>query len=339
VPLFTAPISTDETYQVTQATPEAVYAQIEKDLLAAIAEPHLPHTVPAATEGGRFTKGTAQALLGKVYLYQKKWPDAAQQLAEVNGTPGETSKYGYRLLANFADIFKPDNQFHSESILEIGHTAAAASGWGNTSKVEGLIASTMFGPRSYTGPHYYSTWGGCPVTPELFNALYHDPRFKATIADVDSLVRIGQASYLPGYMNTGHFVQKYAPLQTFKNAGAGAATLNYPQNYIEMRLADTYLMEAEALVEGGGDATRAAALLNAVRARLGLGPVAATLDNIHQERRLELATEGHRWYDLVRTGKAPTVLASMGFVAGKNEVLPIPLQELSNTRMEQNPGY
>jgi len=339
VPLFTAPISTDETYNVTQATPEAVYAQIEKDLNEAIVETNLPNTVAAVTEGGRFTKGTVQALLGKVYLYEKKWNEAAQQLAEVNGTPGGTSKYGYHLLGNFADIFKPDNQFHSESILEIGHTAKAASGWGNTSKVEGLIASTMFGPRSYNGPLYYSTWGGCPITPELYNALYHDPRFKATIADVDSLVKIKQATYSPGYMNTGHFVQKYAPLQTFKYTAPGAATLNYPQNYIEMRLADTYLMEAEALVQGGGDITRAGALLNAVRARVGLKEVPANLENIYNERRLELATEGHRWYDLVRTGQAATVLAPMGFVAGKNEILPIPLQELNNTKLVQNPKY
>ncbi|GEO07100.1 membrane protein [Adhaeribacter aerolatus] len=339
VPLIITPLSTDEIYQVEQAAPEAVYTQIEKDLQEAIAEVNLPNTVPAATEGGRITKGAAQALLGKVYIYEKKWKEAVQQLAEVNGTPGGTSKYGYRLLPNFADIFRPDNQFHSESILEIGHTAIAASNWGNTSKVEGLIASTMFGPRSYNGPLYYSTWGGCPITPELYNALYHDPRFKATIADVDSLVRIGKATYVPGYMNTGHFVQKYAPLQSFKSTGAGAATLNYPQNYIEMRLADTYLMEAEALVEGGGDMARAAALLNAVRARVGLKPVAATLDNIHQERRLELATEGHRWYDLVRTGKAATVLAPMGFEAGKNEILPIPLPELNNTKLVQNPKY
>ena len=92
-------------------------------------------------------------------------------------------------------------------------------------------------------------------------------------------------------------------------------------------------------MQGGGDLGRAADLLNAVRNRVGLGPVAATLDNIYNERRLELATEGHRWYDLIRTGQAATVLAPFGFEANKNEVLPIPLEELSNTQLEQNPGY
>ncbi|CAN5890260.1 RagB/SusD family nutrient uptake outer membrane protein [soil metagenome] len=339
VPLILDPLSTDEIYNVIQASPEAVYAQIEKDLTEAVAETNLPDRVPPDTEGGRITKAAAHALLGKVYLYEGKWTEAAQQLAEVNGTPGEVTKYGNHLLSNFADIFRPNNKFNSESVFEITHTSIAASGWGNSSLVEGLIAVQMFGPRSYNGPIYYSGWGGCPITPELHNALDGDPRFKATISDVDSLVAAGVATYVPGYQNTGHFIQKYAPLQEFRATGGGAPPLNYPQNYIEIRLADTYLMEAEALVQDGGDINRAAALLNTVRARVGLAPVAATLDNIFNERRLELATEGHRWFDLVRTERAATVLAPMGFIAGKNELLPIPLAELTNTQLVQNSGY
>jgi len=76
-----------------------------------------------------------------------------------------------------------------------------------------------------------------------------------------------------------------------------------------------------------------------VRGRVGLPSIPATLDNIYKERRLELATEGHRFFDLVRTGKAATVLASKGFTAGKNEILPIPLSELTNTKLVQNPNY
>jgi len=98
-------------------------------------------------------------------------------------------------------------------------------------------------------------------------------------------------------------------------------------------------MEAEALIRGGGSATRAQELLDDVRDRVDLDPVPATLDNIYNERMLELATEGHRWFDLVRTGKAATALAFKGFVAGKHEVLPIPLEELNNTKLVQNPNY
>ncbi|HXB92036.1 MAG TPA: RagB/SusD family nutrient uptake outer membrane protein, partial [Puia sp.] len=108
---------------------------------------------------------------------------------------------------------------------------------------------------------------------------------------------------------------------------------------IDIRLADTYLMEAEALVRGGGDMSKAQFYLDQVRARVGLPSVPVSLNNIYNERRLELATEGHRFFDLVRTGQAATVLASKGFQANKNEILPIPLQELNNTKLVQNPGY
>lgn len=337
VPLISTAMTVDELYNVPQATPEEVYAQIEKDLTEAI--PALPVTVPASTEGGRITQGTAKALLGKVLLYEKKWAQAAQQLADVNGTPGGTSQYGYKLLTNFADIFRPDNKFHSESILEIVHTTVSNAGWGNWGQFEGNVATTMFGPRGYSGPLYYSGWSFNPITPELYNAIHYDPRFKATVADIDSLEKAKLATYEKGYMNTGHFIQKYAPLVAYKSTGGGEPTLNYPQDYIEIRLADTYLMEAEALVQAGTNQTRAVALLNAVRARVGLGPVAATLENIYNERRLELATEGHRWFDLVRTDRAATVLAGRGFKAGKHEILPIPYRELGNTKLVQNPGY
>lgn len=336
VPLMTTPMLADELYAVTQAPPEDVYAQVEKDLTEAI--PDLPVTVPVS-EGGRITRGTAKALLGKVLLYEKKWAAAAQQLSDVNGTPGGTSQYGYKLLTSFGEIFRPDNRFHSESILEIVHTTVSNAGWGNWGQFEGNVATTMFGPRGYSGPLYYSGWSFNPITPELYDALHFDPRFTSTVADIDSLEQAGKASYEKGYMNTGYFIQKYAPLVAYRSTGGGEPVLNYPQDYIEIRLADTYLMEAEALIQAGTDLTRAGALLNAVRSRVGLAPVTATLDNVYRERRLELATEGHRWFDLVRTGRAASVLGDRGFKAGKHEYLPIPYRELNNTKLVQNPAY
>lgn len=339
IPFYTEPLTTDNMREQTQVAPEVVYAQIEQDLKDAIAA--LPPTVPTATEGGRITKGAAQALLGKVYVYQKKWNDAAAQFAEVNGTPGGTSQYGYKLLDNFEDIFRPDNKFHSESILEIVHSAVGALDWGAWGQFYGNVATVMFGPRGYSGPSYYSGWSFCPITEELYDLMHYDPRFKATIADVDSLEDAGLAQYEKGYMNTGYFIQKFAPLVEFA-ATTGVRELNYPQNYIEMRLADTYLMESEALIEsgqGGGAGTRAYELLNAVRDRVGLPPITATLDNIFLERRKELATEGHRWYDLVRSGQAPAALGGKGFVAGKHEILPIPYNELLNTKLVQHEAY
>jgi hypothetical protein len=340
VPLITGPIPTADLYRIPQATPAAVYAQIEKDLTDAIAEPNLPATVPVSTEGGRVTKGAAKALLGKVYLYEQKWAEAATQLADINGTPGGTSTYGYHLLPNFADIFKPTNKFNTESIFEIVHTSQARQDWGAWGAFEGNVMVQMVGPRNYNGPIYVTGWGFCPLTTSLVTALTNDPRYPYTAANIDSIVHAAAGrSYEIGYQNTGWFVEKYAPKQQYRSTLGGVADLNYPYDYIEIRLADTYLMEAEALVHTGSNTARAQALLDAVRARVGLPSVPVTLAGLYNERRLELATEGHRFFDLVRTGQAGTVLAPYGFTAGKNEVLPIPLGELNNTVLVQNPGY
>ncbi|HEY9046681.1 MAG TPA: RagB/SusD family nutrient uptake outer membrane protein [Ohtaekwangia sp.] len=345
IPLLNETVSPDEMYNITQAAPEDVYKQIEEDLLAAIAEPNLPNTVPAATEGGRITKGIAHALLGKVYMYEKKYAEAAAELKEVNGTPGQlNATYGYKLIDNFGDLWKStaDVKFNSESIFEVGYTSTSAGGWSCIACTEGNILNIMTGPRGYTtktanAPDYISGWSYFPVTKSLFDAIHYDPRYKYTIANLDSLKQYGIADYTPGAQNTGWFLEKFAGRKSNTPVGAaGAPELNYPQNMYEIRLADTYLLEAEALVQTGTDQARADALLNAVRARVGLGPITATLLNIKNERRLELAGEGHRWFDLVRWGDAAAALADRGFVAGKHEILPIPLNELNNTKLEQS---
>ena len=335
VPLFTAPLQPSEVYDQPQVAPEQTYALVEADLNAAIAD--LPATV-VSSELGRATKGAAIALLGKVYLYEKKWTQAAAQFALVNGTPGASSQYGYKLMSNFGDIFSPDKKFNSESIFEIVHSGSQAYSWNNWNQFKSNVYVQMVGPRGYGGPVYWGGWGFNPVTTSLATALKGDPRYGYTTYNMDSLSKAKNVTYEPSYDNTGYFIQKYAPLIKYK-AATGTAELNFPNDYIEIRLADTYLMEAEALLQGGGDAGRALALLSAVRARVGLTPVAATLPNIYNERRLELATEGHRFFDLVRTGQAATFLGSKGFKTGKHELLPIPLTELSNTKLVQNPGY
>ena len=344
IPLITKPLAPADIYNVTQAAPAAVYASVEADLQAAI--PNLPATV-SGSELGRVTQGAAIALLGKVYLYDKKYTQAATELAIVNGTPGgTTATYGYHLQSNFGQIFSPDNKFNSESIFEWNFTPNQAYTWNNWNSFKGDVYTQMVGPRNYSGALYAGGWGFNPVTTQLVAAFttpydgsgVKDPRYGYTILNMDSLVALQNSSYQASYENTGYFTLKYAPLTKYIEP-QGTVGLNYPNNYIEIRLADTYLMEAEALVQGGGDVTRAAALINAVRARVGLAPVTATLANIKAERRLELATEGHRWFDLVRWGDAPAALAFKGFTAGKNEILPIPLTELTNTKLVQNPGY
>ena len=349
IPLFTEPVSTAEMYNVVQVERNLVFEQIEKDLTEAI--PDLPTTVPIATEGGRATEGAARALLGKVYLHQEKFDLASDQFEMVNGTPGATSEFGYSLLDNYADLWDVSNKYNSESIFEIGHTSKSNGEWGCTGCTEGNVYNVNTGPRGYTildadvgAPELSSGWSFNPITQDLVDEFIsqgneYDPRYKSTVYNIDSLAQAGVVSYIEGGENTGYFIAKFAGKTEDVSTGGGNFELNFPQNMYEIRLADTYLMEAEALVRGGGDAARAQALLDAVRARVGLGSVPATFENIFHERRIELATEGHRWFDLLRTGQAADALSPMGFVEGKHEFLPIPLLELSNTSLEQDPAY
>jgi hypothetical protein len=343
VPLFTKTVSASDMYNVVQASPEDVYAQIEADIVAAI--PDLPATV-SGDEQARVTSGIAHALLGKVYLYEEKFSEAAAELAKVNGTtPGQPSEtYGYDLLDNFGDLFKSDNEFNSESIFEISFTNTSVGIWDCSACTEGNILGIMAGPRDYKilpgheneVPSYVSGWSFFTITPDLVSAMTGDPRYPYTIANIKELQDEGKIEYKAAWHDTGYFLEKFASKISDKWTGAGNYELNFPQNIYEIRLADTYLMEAEALVRGGGNAVRAQALLDAVRDRVGLPSTPATFDNIMTERRLELVGEGHRWFDLVRTGEAAAALGDEGFVAGKHEYLPIPALELNNTKIEQS---
>jgi hypothetical protein len=341
VPLLLDPLTATNMYDAEQATPEEVYAQIEKDLTEAI--PALPTSVPADTESGRLTKGAAQAMLGKVYLYEGKKAEAAAILAQVNGTPGATNQYGNRLLTNFSDLWVVSNKFNPESLIEVSHTSAGNSDWGfwGSGRDEGNTLNVMVGPRSYSkpsgssAPDLPSGWSFNVITQGLYDAMKLDPRFGATVLDLKALKASGEADYIGGYQDTGYFLNKFVPRKEDVRTGGGAAELNYKQNSYIIRLADTYLMEAEAL----GSGARAQALLDAVRARVGLPSTPVTLEAIKSERRMELAGEGHRFFDLVRWGDAASKLADRGFDAGVDEIFPIPTRELQGTKLKQNPGY
>ena len=336
IPLILTPLDPSNMYNVVQVADTAVYAQIEKDLNAAI--PNLPPVVVPA-EYGRVTQGAGQALLGKVILYQNntsRMQEAASWFEKVNASGL------YSLMPHYGDLFSPANKFNSESIFEIVHTSTQNAGYGNWGNNLGNVYVAMTGPRSYNGPTVWGQgWSFNPIIPAYSKFIWGDPRYQYTVLNIDSIVNASNNSYsyVAGYANTGLFIQKYAPLNQWVNNTAGDPHLNFPNDYIEIRLADTYLMEAEALVRGGGSQSLAQSYLDKVRARVGLASIPATLTNIYNERRLELGTEGHRWYDLVRTGQAATVLAFKGFKAGVNDKLPIPLVELNNTKLVQNPGY
>jgi hypothetical protein len=340
VPLITSSLGADDIYNQVQVSPAQIYDLIEQDLQDARATFELPATVPA-NEFGRVTKGAVNALLGKVILYQNdesRMAEAADLFEEVIGSGI------YDLENNFGDIFRQSREFGVESVFEINYSSNQRGGWGNFGNgTEGNYNVQFFGMRDYVGPTYSPGYGFCPVTEKLAEAMQNDPRFQHTIIDAVQLEAQG-ASYSPGFQNTGYFIRKYAPLAA-ERALDGEPALNWGTNIREIRFADVLLMAAEAHARAGNDAL-ARPHLNRVRTRVGLQPYPSLsgqnlLEAIYRERQLELATEGHRFFDLVRTGRAGDELGDQGFVVGKHEVLPVPQTEIDITEgsIKQNPGY
>ena len=340
VPLIAAPLGADEIYTQVQVPASDIYAQIELDLNDAINSFDLPETLPGE-ELGRVTRGAAKALLGKVILYQND----EGRMGEAAAIFDDIINSGlYALESNFADIFRSTNEFGVESVFEINYSDNQRGGWGNFGNgTEGNYNVQFFGMRDYVGPLYASGWSFCPVTEKLVALMENDPRFEHTIIDGQALRDQG-ASYTEGFQNTNYFIRKYAGLQD-ERALDGEPALNWINNIREIRYADVLLMGAETHARSGSDAT-ALGYLNQIRARVSLQPYPALsgqnlLEAIYQERQLELATEGHRFFDLVRTGRAAAELGDQGFVTGTHELLPIPQTEIDITEgaLQQNNGY
>ena len=312
-------------------TPKAeVYAQIELDLQ--FAADNLPST---QAEAGRITKGAAQALLGKVYLYQEKFSLAATVLDQVIGGP-------YDLVTDYNSIFEQEGENNIESVFEVQYTDKEGAGFGCLQCSEGNVAVGFNGIRNYTGPIFDSGFSFNVPTQEVVDEFEDgDIRKDVAILDIEAWASENGASYFEGFEHTGYYNRKYIARQGDLNTGD--ANLTNPNNYRAIRFADVLLMAAEAYNRGGIDDDQAKLYLNRVRSRAELDNVDATgsalTDAIYHERRVELVGEGHHFFDLVRTNRAAQEID--GFVAGKHEVFPIPSIEieLAGSRWSQNPGY
>lgn len=318
---------------IAERTPKAeVYAQIELDLIFAAAN------LPAVqSETGRATKGAAQSLLGKVYLYQDKFAEAATVLEEViNSGP-------YDLVTDYNSIFEQEGENNIESVFEVQYTDVEGAGFGCLQCSEGNVAVGFNGIRNYTGPDFDSGFSFNVPTQEAYDAFETgDIRRDVAILNIVTWAEQTGATYVEGFEHTGFYNRKYIARKGDLNTGD--ANLTNPNNYRAIRFADVLLMAAEANNrKSAADDIKAQTYLNRVRDRAELGPVVATgaalTDAIYNERRVELVGEGHRFFDLVRTGRAAQAIP--GFTASKNEIFPIPSIEieLAGNRWAQNPGY
>jgi tetratricopeptide (TPR) repeat protein len=325
---------------ITRATAADVYKQIEADLTSAIA------VLPAVqTEKGRATKYAAQALLGKVYLYQNKYTAAAPMLDNV------ITSNAYSLVSDFNSIFLPGGENGPESVFEIQYSNGSATyDWGHVTRGQGNYSVQQCGVRGLNGSAampYNPGWSTNLPTQNLAAAYAAGDKRKAvTVLDIEAYKLANPALNITyqvaPYQNTGLYNQKYLPR---KGETSGQIELNYSNNFRTIRYADVLLMAAEAFNKSGND-LKAQTYLNLVRRRAfgdllhDVTATGATLyDAILAERRLELAMEGERFFDLVRTGKATAVLGPLGFVAGKHELFPIPQGEVDLAGLTQNPGY
>lgn len=321
---------------IPRSSKAEVYASIENDLILAIAD-----LSPTAPQVGRVTKGAAQALLGKVYLYQDKFDLAAQTLENLITVTG-----GYSLITNYDTIFEEAQENGAESVFEVQYTDIEGAGFECLQCSEGNVAVGFNGPRNYSGPRFSSGYSFNVPTQETVD-IYEagDLRKDVAILNIADWAAATGATYGVGYKHTGYFNKKYIP-RTRSNGAAGDLNLTNPNNYRAIRYADVLLMAAEAFNRGGIDDTKARFYLNQVRRRAfgdtnhdinGTGTTLTSL--IWQERRRELMGEGHRFFDLVRTGRAAIEID--GFIADRNELFPIPLEEIqfSAGNWQQNPGY
>jgi starch-binding outer membrane protein, SusD/RagB family len=341
VPLFTDKrLSLSESKTLTRSPKADVYKQIELDLTTAIA------VLPAVQlQKGRITKYAAQALLGKVYLYQNKFDAAAAMLENVI-TPNVFS-----LVSDFGSIFLVTGENGPESVFEIQYSNSSPYyNWGGVTRGQGNHSVQQCGIRGLNGSAnmpYAAGWSTNLPSQNLAAAYTAgDKRKDVTVLNIEAY-KTANPSFnityqVAPFKNTGLYNQKYLPRN---GETSGQVELNYQNNFRTIRYADVLLMAAEANNRASApNDIKAQTYLNRVRQRAfgdllhNITSTGATLKQaIWDERRLELAMEGDRFFDLVRTGQAVTKITN--FNAGKHEVFPIPQLEVDISGLKQNAGY
>ena len=366
VPLVDFVIDSSDKWQQPRATAQEVYDHIVADLLKAEEMLWNKSQYPAE-DLGRATKGAAQAMLCKAYLYNKDYDNAY-----VWGKKFREEQYGkeYTLCSNYSDNFTLAGENGPESVFEIQYmedpTSDYGEGFGFT---RGTFTTILTRPRA-SKLNSTKGWGFDHPTHNLFAEFEAgDPRRDLTVGQLDEESSL---EVEVNYLGSPYYNRKLC----YEEDGIFPALdhdSRSPKNYVLVRASDVLLLYAEAALESGKDRAAAKWALEQVRARArAMASDPAVLpafpgygypdtdeglrQAIRHERRVELAMEGHRWFDLVRWGiaydvldkdhgsygstESPEARAEMAsFVKGKHELFPIPSEELNLNPMDQNPGY
>lgn len=371
-----APIESSDDWKQPRASVDEIYALILKDLEEAEADLWDKSEYPAA-DIGRATRGAAQAMLMKVNLYKagmlqnnNNQPDELNRIKV--GTAEEAYQAAYRwgkkfmetqasqydLNPNYFDNFVAEGDNTVESVFEVQYINESTSDFGGDAggfgASRGTFTPILTRPRVSALVDGNEGWGFNRPTQDLYDEFEEgDPRREYTIMNPDPELIKGSTDHT--YLGDNYVSRKYlyedktGKFLTIENK------MRCSLNRKEIRYADVLLMWAEACIETGQDLDQAKQAINKVRGRVGLGEVEATREALRHERRVELAMEGHRWYDLCRWGiVAQTMQAykakySSGdhyegtemadFVVGKHELFPIPAEEARLGGLSQNNGY
>ena len=326
VPIVDHILSPSE-YNKPRNTIEECYAQLERDFSdAAAALPKKSQLSP--DELGRATWGAAKAFLTKTYIFEEKWQEAEATATEIINS-GE-----YDLQPNYGDLFTLATDNGIESVFDIQFAYLNQPGW--LDENEGSHLEIMHRSRDDRN----GGWGFDQPTQDLYDEFESgDPRRDWTIiSDQDTLWQgtpdeeVIYTAYDPVHNPdavTGYNKRK----GTLPASQRGNNEDQGPLNLRVVRFAEVLLWQAEARAHLGMDWQTP---LNRVRARVGLGPTPYTdpLEAVYHERRVELAMEGHRYWDLVRTGRGNLM---NGYTDNKR-YFPIPQKEINlNPNLTQNP--
>ncbi len=338
VPIIETIMTSEQLSSLRQATTSDLYKFIENDLQEAI--PYLPEQ-NTKDFAGRFTKYSAMALKAKTHMFHASVENSSQNWDSVASLTDKIMASGrFNLINNFRAEFSMDFENSQESLFEIQSSSLGASTGDQYPFVE---YAYIQGPRN-NSPSNMQGWGFCTPSDKLiqfFNSRGEVERAKATFLyrgtktpEGDSVIMACPNQVYNGKVYTPSIYNKW----NYNGYG-------FDHNLRIIRYSDVFLMFAEALLSGANVPTTsgftAITAVNKVRNRVLLTDLASvTLQDIWDERRAEFAMEENRFFDLVRTGKAASALGSKGFVAGKNEVFPIPDAQIQlNPNLIQNHSY
>ncbi len=334
VPLILTPQTPGDDLRPARTAKDKVYEQIIRDLEEAIEQ--LPGREEYAdADNGRVSKGSAVGMLAKVHLTLGNW-------SKVVALCDQVKDLGYALNTDYATNFNPEAENSVESLFEVQYISPVNNFWDDAN--QSSWTTNFMAPRD--SPLTSVGWGWNQPTQEFVDAYEEgDLRKDVTIfyegcPAFDGKEYKSSMSYVTGYS-----VRKFVLPASYVPTGSSGSPLNWPV----LRYADVLLMKAEALNELG-QTSEAEAPLNEVRERAGLDPLSglgqeAFREVVLHERRMELAFEGHRWFDLIRIGDGEWGLAFLHSIGRTNAtqkhlLFPIPQAERDvNPNLTQNPGY